>query len=115
MQRKIVREFTLCVLRGARGGPTTLTAAEDAEEAHAMARLAIYWTRYSASPEAKARARMADLAVRSFERSFTDDERNELASLRARYPGPDGRIITALTKFREWQAAQRVNQDPKPG
>jgi hypothetical protein len=55
-----------------------LTAAEDAEEVHLIARLAAF----RASPEAKARTRISDLERK--ERSAA--EQSELDSLRARYP-----------------------------
>jgi hypothetical protein len=67
--------------------PHKLTAEEDAEEAHLIARVAVY---HHTSPEAQARKRIYELAMRSFLRSpgmkLSDDERSELDSLRARYP-----------------------------
>ena len=97
-----------------------LTAAEDAEEAHVIARLALYET----SPEPKARKRINDLTLLSFERSLTDDERNELASLRARYPddsppiGEEEACARVFIEFRKMQAATRaarLHEGPKPG
>ena len=67
--------------------PHKLIAEEDAEEAHLIARVAVY---HHTSPEAQARKRIYELAMRSFLRSpgmkLSDDERSELDSLRARYP-----------------------------
>jgi hypothetical protein len=67
--------------------PHKLIAEEDAEEAHLIARVAVY---HHSSPEAQARKRIYELAMRSFLRSpgmkLSDDERSELDSLRARYP-----------------------------
>ena len=67
--------------------PHKLTAEEDAEEAHLIARVAVY---HHTSPEAQARKRISKLTMRSFLRSpgmkLSDDERSELDSLRARYP-----------------------------
>jgi hypothetical protein len=67
--------------------PHKLTAEEDAEEAHLIARVAVY---HHTSPEAQARKRIYELAMRSFLRSpgmkLSDDERSELDSLRVRYP-----------------------------
>ena len=67
--------------------PFKLTPEEDAEEAHLIARRAVY---HHTSPEAQARQRISKLNMRSFLRSpgmkLSDDERSELDSLTARYP-----------------------------
>jgi hypothetical protein len=81
------RVATLSDTRVTRRPYHKLTAAEDAEEAHLIARLAVY--RHT-SPEAQARQRISKLNMRSFLRSpgmkLSDDERSELDSLSARYP-----------------------------